>query len=99
MSASALSRFVPWVEPSDLLRGPSGVRAQAMSERGELVGDFVFDTPPASSASTLMSGRVLHCRNAPSPGATSSLAIARMMADTVAEKFALPKDRGNAKLY
>ncbi len=43
-------------------------------------------------------GRVLHCRNAPSPGATSSLAIARMMADTITERFGLPR-RGNAELY
>lgn len=33
--------------------------------------------------------RVLHCRNAPSPGATSSLAIARMMADKLEEQFQL----------
>jgi hypothetical protein len=39
-----------------------------------------------------------HCRNAPSPGATSSLAIGRMMADKMEIQFNLPQ-RGNAKLY
>jgi hypothetical protein len=39
-----------------------------------------------------------HCRNAPSPGATSSLAIGRMMADKMEKQFNLPQ-RGNAKLY
>ena len=44
-----------------------------------LVDDFVFDG----------SGRVLHVRNAPSPGATSSLAIAELIADMADERFAL----------
>ncbi len=45
-----------------------------------------------------LSKRVLHCRNAPSPGATASLAIARMMADKVSTQFGLPK-REKAVLY
>ena len=63
---------------------------QAMNVEGDLVGDFVFESGLGS--------RVLHCRNAPSPGATSSLAIARMMADKAAEEFGLPK-RQEAELY
>ena len=63
---------------------------QAMNVEGDLVGDFVFESGLGS--------RVLHCRNAPSPGATSSLAIGRMMADKAAEEFGLPK-RQNAELY
>jgi 2-hydroxyglutarate dehydrogenase len=35
------------------------------------------------------SGRLLHVRNAPSPAATSSLAIGRMLADTAIERFSL----------
>jgi (S)-2-hydroxyglutarate dehydrogenase len=46
--------------------GRRGVRAQAMEADGSLVDDFVI---------TAM-GRITHVRNAPSPGATSSLAIA-----------------------
>jgi 2-hydroxyglutarate dehydrogenase len=45
-----------------------------------------------------LEGRVLHCRNAPSPGATSSLAIARMLANKMEDTFTLPK-RSNAILY
>ena len=88
-----LQKFIPSVTASDIRRGPAGVRAQAMNMRGELVGDFVF-----ASGDGPLSGRVLHGRNAPSPGATSSLAIARMMAQRVEEAFGLPK-RPKAELY
>ncbi|KIH58723.1 hypothetical protein ANCDUO_11066 [Ancylostoma duodenale] len=76
-----LQRFVPELKRSDvrvdieLFRGPAGVRAQAMDPQGNLVDDFVFD-----SGKGPLSKRVLHVRNAPSPGATSSLAIAKMVA-------------------
>ena len=66
--------FVPDLTMADLVPGPSGVRAQALSPQGALIDDFVFEEP---------GGRVIHVRNAPSPGATSSLAIARMIADRV----------------
>jgi 2-hydroxyglutarate dehydrogenase len=65
------ARFVPELRPEDVTDGPFGVRAQALSRDGKLVDDFVFST----------TGRALHVRNAPSPGATSSLAIARVIAD------------------
>lgn len=67
----SLQEYVPEVEEADLLPGPAGIRAQALAEDGTLVDDFVVNH----------SGRVLHVRNAPSPGATSSLAIASMIAD------------------
>lgn len=70
------------------IRGPSGVRAQAMDLSGELVDDFVFDSAPASKDSKL-GPRILHCRNAPSPGATSSLAIAKMIVDKLDTEFKL----------
>ena len=66
------------------MRGPSGVRAQALDNEGNLVDDFVFDGGVGDLGS-----RMLHVRNAPSPGATSSLAIAKMVADKAAEKFHL----------
>lgn len=46
----------------------------------------MFDSKPGSGA---IGSRVLHCRNAPSPGATSSLAIAKMIADKIKEEFQL----------
>ena len=88
-----LQKFIPSVTSSDIRRGPAGVRAQAMNTAGDLVGDFVFDAGRGA-----LSRRVLHCRNAPSPGATSSLAIARMMAQKVEEAFGLEK-RPQAELY
>ena len=66
--------FVPELSIDDLQPGPSGVRAQALGPEGVLLDDFCFEEP---------GGRVIHVRNAPSPGATSSLAIARMIADRV----------------
>jgi 2-hydroxyglutarate dehydrogenase len=65
-------------------RGPAGVRAQALDSDGNLVDDFVFD-----SGSGQISSHLLHVRNAPSPGATSSLAIAKLIIDKVEEKFGI----------
>ncbi|EYB85819.1 hypothetical protein Y032_0290g1537 [Ancylostoma ceylanicum] len=79
-----LQRFVPDLKRSDVTRGPAGVRAQAMDPQGNLVDDFVFD-----SGKGPLSKRVLHVRNAPSPGATSSLAIAKMVAKEVKTRFSL----------
>lgn len=58
--------YVPELQDSDVVRGGSGVRAQAVDRDGTLVEDFRIHRL----------GRVLAVRNAPSPGATSSLAIA-----------------------
>jgi L-2-hydroxyglutarate oxidase LhgO len=60
-----LQRYVPAVTADDIRFGPSGIRAQALGRDGRLVDDFVL-------AGT---GRVVHVVNAPSPAATSSLAI------------------------
>ncbi|TNM95853.1 L-2-hydroxyglutarate dehydrogenase, mitochondrial [Takifugu flavidus] len=79
-----LQKYIPEISPSDVLRGPSGVRAQALDRAGNLVDDFVFDGGVGEVGS-----RVLHVRNAPSPAATSSLAIAEMIADEVESRFAL----------
>jgi L-2-hydroxyglutarate oxidase LhgO len=76
----AVRRYLPEVRMRDLERGPSGVRAQALNEDGSLVDDFVVET---------QGERVLHVRNAPSPAATSSLAIAGLIADNAEECFGL----------
>ncbi|MBL8177641.1 MAG: L-2-hydroxyglutarate oxidase [Bryobacterales bacterium] len=62
---ASLQRLVPEVRIEDLEEGGAGVRAQAMNPSGDLVQDFHFVHGP----------RALHVVNAPSPGATSSLAI------------------------
>ncbi|XP_059471802.1 L-2-hydroxyglutarate dehydrogenase, mitochondrial [Neocloeon triangulifer] len=79
-----LQKFIPDINAADIRRGPSGVRAQAMDSNGNLVEDFVFD-----SGKGPLSKRILHCRNAPSPGATSSLAIAKVIADKMEKQFSL----------
>lgn len=63
-------------------RGPSGVRAQALDKNGNLVDDFVFDGGKGN-----IGKRVIHCRNAPSPAATSSMAIAKYIADKLEKDF------------
>jgi (S)-2-hydroxyglutarate dehydrogenase len=71
-----LRRFVPELQVSDVLPGPAGIRAQALARDGSLVDDFVVHRTE----------RAVHVRNAPSPAATSSLALARLIADE-AESF------------
>lgn len=77
--ARAVRRFVPEIGPRDLVRAPAGVRAQALDARGRLVDDFVVHT----------GARSVHVRNAPSPAATSSLAIAALIADRVDQAAAV----------
>jgi L-2-hydroxyglutarate oxidase LhgO len=66
----SLQRLVPEIRPEDLSAGGAGVRAQAMSPDGALVEDFHFVEGPGE----------LHVVNAPSPGATASLAIGEEIA-------------------
>jgi (S)-2-hydroxyglutarate dehydrogenase len=66
-----LRRFVPELEVGDVLPAFSGIRAQALNRDGRLVDDFVVDRTE----------RALHIRNAPSPAATSSLALAGLIVD------------------
>ena len=67
----ALRRLVPEVQAQDLIPGGSGVRAQALTREGILVDDFQF----------VPSNRMLHVLNVPSPAATASLVIGKMIVD------------------
>jgi L-2-hydroxyglutarate oxidase len=69
--AAAAADYVPEIGPNDFDGGFSGVRAQALARDGRLVDDFVVSETE----------RALHVRNAPSPAATSSFALARLIAD------------------
>lgn len=75
----ALQRYIPELRPEDCLPGPSGVRAQAMAADGTLVDDFVFEGTEG----------IMHVRNAPSPAATSSLAIGKSIVDDAERRFDL----------
>jgi 2-hydroxyglutarate dehydrogenase len=77
--AAELARLVPELRPEDLLPGPAGVRAQALRRDGGLVDDFVLDGDD----------RTMHVRNAPSPAATASLALAREIVDRADAAFGL----------
>jgi L-2-hydroxyglutarate oxidase len=75
----AAARFLPELQVRDVEPAFAGVRAQALGRDGKLVDDFVFS----------QTERALHVRNAPSPAATSSLAIARHVADEAQRAFGL----------
>ena len=77
----AAARFVPELTAADVVPAFAGIRAQALARDGSLVDDFVFS----------QTGRALHVRNAPSPGATSALAIARVIADRAGDAFGLSR--------
>ena len=61
----ALQKLMPEIQENDLIPGGAGVRAQALNRNGQLIDDFDI----------LKNGNIIHVRNAPSPAATSCLAI------------------------
>lgn len=73
----ALQRLIPEITPDDLEEGGSGVRAQACHRNGSLVDDFVI----------LEEKGIIHVCNAPSPAATSSLAIGEEVARRAMQQF------------
>ena len=70
---ASLQCLVPEIRSEDLCEGGAGVRAQAMSPDGAFVEDFHFIQGPGE----------LHVVNAPSPGATASLALGEEIAATL----------------
>ncbi|MGA2403289.1 MAG: L-2-hydroxyglutarate oxidase [Syntrophobacteraceae bacterium] len=74
----ALQELVPAICAGDLERGGAGVRAQALGKDGKLLDDFVIQ----------QTDKMIHVLNAPSPAATSSLAIAKLIVATAGEKIA-----------
>lgn len=82
--ARAGASYMPELKASDLEPWFTGIRAQALGRDGSLVDDFVIHE----------TSRAVHVRNAPSPAATSSLAIARLIADRVpADLLSVPRRR------
>jgi len=68
-----VKKLLPGIESEDLIQRPAGVRAQAVSDDGSLLDDFLFEEGYKS----------LHVLNAPSPAATASLAIGEYIASKV----------------
>jgi 2-hydroxyglutarate dehydrogenase len=75
----AAACYVPELAVEDVRPAFAGVRAQALGRDGRLIDDFAFSATP----------RALHVRNAPSPAATSSLAIARHVVGEAERAFGL----------
>ena len=75
----ALQKLVPEIREVDLIPGGAGVRAQAVSVNGALVDDFVIK----------QARNAIHVLNAPSPGATASLAIGRQICEMAEKNFDL----------
>ncbi len=73
--AARAARYVPELRGEDLLPAFAGVRAQAVARDGRLVDDFLLSATP----------RAIHVRNAPSPAATSALALAALIVDAADE--------------
>lgn len=81
--ARDLRHLVPEIRADDLVRGGCGIRAQALNPDGSLVDDFRI----------VGSERAVHILNAPSPGATASLAIGSEIARMAAHEFGLDARR------
>jgi L-2-hydroxyglutarate oxidase len=73
----ALQRLMPEIRGEHLKTAPSGVRAQAVTPDGKLVDDFLFQE----------ADRVVNVGNAPSPAATASLNVGRLIVDRLAKQF------------
>lgn len=73
----ALQRLLPEIRKEDLAEGGAGVRAQACGRNGALIDDFLILESPGC----------VHVLNAPSPAATSSLAIGKTIADIVKKRL------------
>ncbi len=73
----ALKRLMPEIQKEHLRPAASGVRAQALNREGSLVDDFLI----------VESDRVLNVCNAPSPAATASLNIGRLIVEKLATRF------------
>jgi len=73
----ALQKLIPEIQSGDLVEGGAGIRAQACDRDGGLVDDFMI----------LESEKAIHVCNAPSPAATSSLAIGETVAGMVVQRM------------
>jgi L-2-hydroxyglutarate oxidase len=73
----ALQRLVPEIKSEYLDWAPAGVRAQTVSPDGKMVDDFVIEE----------TDRVVNVENAPSPAATASLNIGKLVVDRLAPRF------------
>ncbi len=81
-SVREMRRYLPELRAASLRRGGSGVRAQCVARDGTLVDDFLVDEGPG----------VVNVLNAPSPAATASLAIGRLVAERVLRSLRVSRE-------
>ncbi len=74
----ALQHLIPDISEEHLVKAPAGIRAQAVKPDGSMMDDFAFQE----------SQRIINVINAPSPAATSSLAIGQNIVEKLAPRFA-----------
>jgi L-2-hydroxyglutarate oxidase len=74
----ALQRLIPAIRADDLEAAPAGIRAQAIAPDGSMVDDFLIQE----------TARIINVCNAPSPAATASLNIGRLIVDKLEQRFA-----------
>lgn len=74
-----LRKLIPSLEMDDLKPGRAGVRAMALAPEGEMIDDFKIE----------VNGNAIHVLNAPSPAATSSLAIGTAIEEMASKHFKL----------
>ncbi len=73
----ALQNLVPAIRKEHLVKAPAGIRAQAIKPDGSMMDDFAFQE----------SKHIINVVNAPSPAATSSLAIGQTIVEKLASRF------------
>ncbi len=74
-----LQKLIPSLEPDDIIASRAGVRAMALSPKGEMIDDFKIET----------NGNAIHVLNAPSPAATAALAIGTAVQEMATKQFGL----------
>ncbi len=76
----ALQRLIPEIKRSHLVPAPAGIRAQALAPDGSMLDDFCLQER----------ARVINVVNAPSPAATASLSIGKLIAERLTERLGSP---------
>lgn len=71
----SLQQLIPEIQAEDIVAAPAGVRAQALKSNGQLVDDFLI----------VQGENSIHICNAPSPAATASIEIGKVIASKVEE--------------
>ncbi|XP_050441338.1 L-2-hydroxyglutarate dehydrogenase, mitochondrial [Adelges cooleyi] len=87
-----LQSYIPNIKKEDITKGPTGVRAQPLWSNGTMAEDLVLDIA-SDDPDKVVEYRVMHCRSAPSPSATSSLPIGNIIVDELFKKY--PKLKPN----